>query len=223
MQENNVLLAVLAQAQKTHEEVGLQLIIAEELINRNDLETAYRAALTLVRSCEKLALTARALPAYTGNAGAMVEVEDQMAEVTPVALSFTPEGWFTLKMPFLLPQKRGKELDFLLGLLYPQFRRFFKNQNPVMFPEGVLVFRHVYDRTRPDRQWRDHDNLEVKAVADIVALFLLPDDNPSVCEHFHCSASGDEERTEVYLIPRQDFPHCLIVRKLVEKGLFPED
>ena len=52
---------------------------------------------------------------------------------------------------------------------------------------------------------RDHDNIEVKSVIDAVAFFVLYDDGPLTCEHFYCSAAGDENRTEVFVVPRSDF------------------
>lgn len=219
MKEDNAFLTIIKQARKNHEEAGLTLTMLEELMVRNEIEAVYRASFSLVQVCEKLALTARALPAYTGRPGAMIVVEQQMMDVTPASMGYTPEGWFTMSIPFLLPKKRGKEMDYLQGLLYPHFRRFFQGHHPEMISDAVLVFRHVYNKKRPERQWRDHDNLEVKTITDMIALFLMPDDNPTICQHFHCSAAGDEEHTEIYLIPQSKFPECLLFRKLVENGL----
>ena len=56
---------------------------------------------------------------------------------------------------------------------------------------------------------RDHDNIEVNMVSDIVAMYVLADDCPSVCSHYYCSAAGEEDRTTVYVVPKQDFPKWL--------------
>lgn len=53
-------------------------------------------------------------------------------------------------------------------------RRFFAGNVPVSYPDYVLIFRHVYNQNRPERAWRDHDNIEVNIVADVIALYLLP-------------------------------------------------
>ena len=81
------------------------------------------------------------------------------------------------------------------------------------YPDCVLILRHVYSRERPERQWRDHDNLEVNIVSDIVALYTMPDDGPGVCNHFYCSAAAEHERTEVYVVPKVDFQKWLAVEK----------
>ena len=63
------------------------------------------------------------------------------------------------------------------------------------------------------QQWRDHDNIEINMVTDIVALYVMPDDCPKVCSHFYCSAAGSEDRTEVYVVPKEDFPAWLKAEK----------
>ena len=55
------------------------------------------------------------------------------------------------------------------------------------------------------------------AVADIVTLYVLIDDAPAYCSHFYCSGVGDEERTEVYVIPRSEFAKWLEVEKTMPK------
>ena len=67
---------------------------------------------------------------------------------------------------------------------------------------------------------RDHDNIETNMVTDIVAMYVLPDDHPAVCSHYYCSAAGEEERTEIYIIPKHDFPMWLVEEKtLPDKGV----
>jgi len=92
-------------------------------------------------------------------------------------------------------------------------QEFFKDKPPVHYDDCVLIFRHVYDRERPERLNRDHDNIEVNIVADIVALYTMPDDGPSVCDHYYCSAAAAEDRTEIYVVPRDDFPQWLVVEE----------
>ena len=46
-------------------------------------------------------------------------------------------------------------------------------------------------------------------VTDIIALYLMPDDAPLRCAHFYCSDVGQGDRTEVYVIPKEQFPTWL--------------
>lgn len=57
-------------------------------------------------------------------------------------------------------------------------------------------------------------------VTDIIALYVMPDDGPEVCNHYYCSAPGNEERTEVYVVPKKEFPLWLITEKAMpEEGI----
>ena len=67
---------------------------------------------------------------------------------------------------------------------------------------------------------RDHDNIEINQVTDIVAFFTMVDDNPACCEHFYMSAKGKGNRTEVYVIPRNEFEEFLkILQEMPEEGV----
>mgnify|MGYP001780069777 CR=1 FL=1 len=43
-------------------------------------------------------------------------------------------------------------------------------------------------------------------VTDIITLYLLPDDAPRRCAHYYCSAAGEVDCTEVYVVPASRFP-----------------
>ena len=170
-----------------------------------DIDTAFRHALTLEENMEKAVLLTRVLPAYTGHPKAMDAVEKIMEEEIPLQIGYTAEGWFCVRIPALLPKKEHGSADYIRAFLFPAMRRFFLGKEPVRFRDCVLIYRHVYSRDRPERQWRDHDNIETNMVSDIVALYVMPDDGPKVCSHYYCSAAGNEDRTEVYVVPKTDF------------------
>lgn len=171
---------------------------------------AYEQALRLEETAERLVLLTRALPAYTGSDMARRDVESSMKRCIPVNMGFTAEGWFRLCIPALLPKKGGGSADYIRSFLYSAMQGYFLKKEPVRFTDCVLVYRHVYDRERPERRMRDHDNIETNMVSDIVAMYVMPDDAPSICSHYECSVMGENDRTEVYVIPRTDFPQWLL-------------
>lgn len=173
------------------------------------MEDAYQSALTLACESERLTLLTRALPAYTGRPQAASTIEKLMLNTARVKIGFTAEGWFGVIIPALLPKKSEGSADYIRLLLYPAMRQFFCQKEPVQYPQCVLIFRHVYDRGRPERRYRDHDNIEVNMVADIVALYVMTDDAPPCCSHYYCSTAGDSDRTEVYVVPQSEFPQWL--------------
>ena len=185
-----------------------------------NLEKSYLGAMKLEEIAEKLVLQVRTLPAYTGVPFALPDVEKTICASIPTKIGFTAEGWFSLRIPLLLPKKSAGSADYIRSFLYPAMRDFFIDKKPIRYTDCILIYRHVYDRDRPERRMRDHDNIEVNMVSDIVAMYVMPDDGPSVCSHYYCSACAKEERTEVYVVPKSDFPLWLATEKAMpDKGV----
>ena len=93
--------------------------------------------------------------------------------------------------------------------------RFSAGKGTIRYRNCVLIFRHVYDRNRPEREYRDHDNIELNTVVDALAMFFLVDDTPLECRHYYCSARGSIERTEVYIVPRNEFETWLAMENSI--------
>ena len=110
-------------------------------------------------------------------------------------------------------------------MIYPSLEKaFIKIPYRVCYEDCVLIFRHVYDRKRPERYYQDHDNIELNSVVDAVALYFMHDDGPTQCRHYYCMAVDDQERTEVFLVPRSEFELWLLREKDLEtlgKNLLP--
>ena len=189
------------------------LAITRKLADQGDRIAAFNAAFTFAAQVERLALLARALPAYTGHPKAWDITEQMLRENIPVEMGFTAAGWFCLRIPTLLPKKESGSPSYIRDFLYPAMERFFSGKLPVCYADCVLIFRHIYDSARPERAFRDHDNIETNMVTDIVALYLLPDDTPLRCAHYYCSAVGKENRTEVYVVPCGQLPDWLVAAK----------
>ena len=158
---------------------------------------------------EKLALLARVLPAYTGHPKAAELTEQMLLDTVPIEMGYARRGWFLLKIPALLPKKGTGSPIYIQQYLYPALRRYFDGKPPARYRSCVLAYRHVYQRGRPERAYRDHDNIEVNMVTDIITLYLLPDDAPRRCAHYYCSAAGEVDCTEVYVVPASRFPEWL--------------
>lgn len=167
-------------------------------------EAALERAMKLEELSEKYILNCRALPLYTDKPQAKAAVDRTIAECIPVQMGYTKEGWFCLQIPALLPKKDRGSAEYVRGFLYPAMDRFFTGKPRAIYPDAVLCYRHVYNRARPERQWRDHDNIEINMVSDTVAMHIMKDDGAAVCWHFYCSAPGSEDRTEVYVVPQNE-------------------
>lgn len=113
---------------------------------------AYESALRLEETSEKAVLLTRALPAYTGNPKARLEVENLVKLSIPVEIGFTEGNWFSLRFPALLPKKDSGSADYIRSSLYLAMRDFFMGVPPVRYGDAVLIYRHVYARDRPERK-----------------------------------------------------------------------
>lgn len=168
-------------------------------------EEAMERAFLLEELAEKHILKCRALPVSSRVPRAKDGLRDVVAKSVPVKMGFTEQGWFCLQIPAILPKKDSGSPDYIRGYLYPAMDRFFTGKPRCIYPDCVLCYRHVYDRSRPERRWRDHDNIEINFVSDTVALHTMDDDGANVCWHFYCTVPGAEDRTEVYVVPQEDF------------------
>ena len=192
--------------------------LIRSLYENRCMQPCYVQTLRLEENAERLVLQARSLPVYTGSRSAIDEVAQIIQDVIPMEMGFTEEGWFCLRIPMLLPKKESGSVNWLRGFLFPALSEFFNKRAPVLYADCVIIFRHVYARDYPERRWRDHDNIETKLVIDAVALYVMPDDGPKYCCHYACSDADSSERTEVYVVPREEFPQWLEQQKFIPEG-----
>lgn len=220
MEAVSTFLQVLDKAETKFKKMQEQSRMTRQLYEAGNIAQAYEMAMKLEETSERTVLLTRVLPASTGAPHAAMDTANLIALCIPVEIGFTVEGWFGLRIPALLPKKDTGSADYIRSFLYPAMRDFFMGKEPVRFTDCVLAYRHVYDRSRPERRLRDHDNIEINMVSDIVAMYVMPDDGPKICSHYYCSAEGNEERTEVYVVPREQFPLWLTMEKTMpDKGV----
>lgn len=192
-------------AEKQIKRVSQSLSELTMLCQLNKREISGHIALRCVEYTERLALIVRSLPFCTRVSSTPQLINKAILAEIPVKMGYTEENWFCLRIPMLLPRKEHGGSEYIRGWLYPAMQDFFRDTEPVRYNNCVLIFRHVYDRNRPERQYRDHDNIELNMVVDSVAMFLLYDDAPMRCRHYYTSVAGTEERTEVYVVPFENF------------------
>ena len=209
MESRNTFKSQFERLQNKEKTLRARIAAMEYYLDEEDRESYFQQALLIEECAEQLTLAARTLPSYIGHPDAEVQVEAILKQEIPVEIGYTKEGWFSVRIPMLLPKKSKGSTDYIRSFLYPAMRDFFVEKPPVRYREAVLIYRHVYDRRRPERQMRDHDNIEINMVSDIVAMYVMPDDGPAVCAHYYCSAAAEQERTEVYVVPKGDFPTWL--------------
>ena len=185
--------------------------------NTKNSNQAYLDCFRLAEIVEKTTLLTRALPCYTGNPRAKEEMEKCIEENVPVEIGFTKEGWFSVRIPKLLPKKDYGDVNYIRGILWPELREFFKGKSIIRYDNCVLIYRHVYGPQYNKRYMRDHDNIETYMISDMIATYVLYDDCPYLCNNYDCTAEGDTERTEIYVVPQTEFMDWLKAEKTMQK------
>lgn len=218
MESRNTFKSQFERLRNKEKTLRARIAAMEYYLDEEDRESYFQQALLIEECAEQLTLAARTLSSYIGHPDAEAQVEAILKQEIPVEIGYTKEGWFSVRIPMLLPKKSKGSTDYIRSFLYPAMRDFFVEKPPVRYREAVLIYRHVYDRRRPERQMRDHDNIEINMVSDIVAMYVMPDDGPAVCAHYYCSAAAEQERTEVYVVPKGDFLTWLLGEAAMPDG-----
>ena len=105
MEIPNSFARTLAKLEGRVKKLNMALHNTRHLYELGDQEMTYAVAMRLADTAEQVTLLARALPACTGNPIAAQELQDVMAINVPVEMGFTKEGWFSVRLPLLLPKR----------------------------------------------------------------------------------------------------------------------
>ena len=182
----------------------------EKFIADGDIPKAYAESYSMEAAAEKLTNIARLIPVATGNKSAFNKVADSISQITEISISYTEEGWFKISIPALLPRKEKGNASYIRASVQAALNRYF-DQNPhdKFSSASVIIFEHIYAAVRKNRAYRDHDNIEVNVIVDLLAMYCMIDDSPMLCKHYYTSKLGENDKTNVYIVPASDFTEWL--------------
>lgn len=117
-----------------------------------------------------------------------------------------------IRLPSLVPHRKSSYTDFLDRPLSAALQEWCLKQTKEgaeipKYHHAALCFVHWYQSSA---QVRDHDNLEVKHVQDILSLFFLQADDGIHLDLYHTSQNAEENATWVYLMEREHFPEWVM-------------
>lgn len=152
MESRNTFKSQFERLRNKEKTLRARIAAMEYYLDEEDRGSYFQQALLIEECAEQLTLAARTLPSYIGHPDAEAQVEAILKQEIPVEIGYTKEGWFSVRIPMLLPKKSKGSTDYIRSFLYPAMRDFFVEKPPVRYREAVLIYRHVYDRRRPERQ-----------------------------------------------------------------------
>lgn len=175
-----------------------------ELLSRNPDLTLEHKYYELVKESEKFTEIVRLLPSYFGDYNYREKVIDTIleSEIVPTTISQS-DNMLHIHFKSLLPRKEKDRAGYVRTSLFIACEKFVKeNEVSVIEKPSIIIFKHNYADDK--RAWRDHDNIEVNVLIDVVANFFLKDDSAKLLDHLHFSRKADEDSTDIYIIPRED-------------------
>lgn len=94
----------LARLESMVQKLNIALTNTRYMWETGNADLTYEVAMRLADVAERTVLLARALPACTGNPIAAIEIQNLIDVSIRVDVGFTQEGWFSVRMPLLLPR-----------------------------------------------------------------------------------------------------------------------
>ena len=124
------------------------------------------------------------------------------------------EGMYEITLPGLMPKREsGRGTEYLIDPLMAALDRYVKEQGVVRFHHYTVCFVMVYDRTLPERRIRDYDNLELKAVLDAAAAYLMESDGGLLCDAYHSTELGERDCTRMLIMDSRCYPQWYAERQ----------
>lgn len=147
---------------------------------------------------EKLCLELRNLLAESG-CTTKREYLSQVGEIHGIHIE-EREGHVYITLPVLpLKKKNHTTCDFSIDPLIACLKDYQKSHKCKVYETARITFCHCYPKETPAKSLRDCDNIEVKKVLDVLALYFLKDDNMARCEILHTSRPADDYKTEIII------------------------
>lgn len=129
----------------------------------------------------------------------------QAAEMQGIRIDVT-DGILSVRLPALLPKKtRTEGFKFLQPALHAALKQYAEQTGLPHFRECTVCIEHVYDRCLPIKAVRDYDNLEMKEVLDIIALYCMTDDTGALCDQFQTTRFSDSSCTIISVMQKENF------------------
>jgi len=123
-------------------------------------------------------------------------------------------GIMEITLPSLLPKRtRQKSSEFLFDPFFFTLKNYAEKNPMPKYKYCVVCFSHIYNRELPSRRIRDHDNIELKEILDIISTFIMEDDSGLLCDTYNMTEFGGKDCTRISIMDKDRFPDWLAAHK----------
>jgi len=138
---------------------------------------------------------------------------ERSANELDIRVSSDTKGIIDISLPCLIPNRKKKPTDFITAPLSAALERFVLVRQPIFerFKHCVICITHIYNKSMYNNgRKRDHDNIEIKGIIDVINTFLLTDDTGNLCDIYNSSEFSDEDSTQITIIKKDMFLEWII-------------
>lgn len=210
----------IQDANKRCENIQKRLRKIEKVIRDKNFDESYNQCIAVSNSLGNLSQDLRVLPSKFGCTNELTSYS--VADDNYPIEFFYMEDILKIVLPEILPHRlRINDNDnrlvtmqnyaFNKQRIYNKFAKEFEYGKFKIYDERVvLFFNNIYTDAK---FFIDSDNVDTKIITDIIASYVLIDDNPMWCSHYVSAEIGDNNHSEVYVIPESKFLQFLQERK----------
>ena len=143
------------------------------------------------------------------------EYMEGAADDIGIVIEKDDDGIVEIMLPCLIPHRRKRSIGFITDPLFAALERFTASHPPgqpfVRFNHCVICITHVYDKKLYGKERkRDHDNIETKAIIDVINTFILSDDSGNLCDIYENSEFSDGDFTVISIMKKDMFPAWIL-------------
>ena len=133
----------------------------------------------------------------------------QVADVLGIHITHHDDSnMVEITIPCIIPRKHTVNTKFItepLSAVLSSFvtKRHNEDLPAVKFDYCTICVVHSYSKTHyRNTLVRDNDNVELKAITDIISMYLLTDDSGVYCDTFHCCEMNNNEtnQTKIFIM-----------------------
>lgn len=173
-----------------------------------DFENLFKSSRRAVVDSEDLTQLIRTIPINFGDKDGYHNLKKDLAGntgkgETKVTISIMNDQTIYIVLKDLLPrrlnnQKIYENLDYIRCTYIEAFREFFQDKHIIYDERVVILFKHFYTS---ETGLVDDDNFDYKIITDIIAEYILVDDNPKRCMKVFDYGIAEERHTEITIFP----------------------
>jgi len=147
-----------------------------------------------------------------------LELLERSANNLGIVVKYDNSGIVDITIPCLIPNRKKKSKEFITAPLHAALERFVLDRpqgSPFeKFTHCVICITHLYDEVLFGiGRKRDHDNIEIKGIIDVINSFLLTDDTGNLCDIYNTSKITNADFTRISIMKKDMFPQWILGTK----------